>query len=281
MSKILFGKEVLNMDFKNYMAIPGEKPLDNIVTNGGFCGIFRKIGCIGDSLSSGEFESLKGEAKGYHDYFDYSWGQYIARDAGCTVYNFSRGGMSAKEYCTEFAELQDFWNCERRCQAYIIALGVNDVYAADRGEIELGSTADADVNDWRNNKETIIGYYAQIIQRYKEIQPKARFFLMTMPRDVVTPESVNTLMDKHAEELYKLADMFEYCYVIDLRRYAPLYDEEFDKNFRLGGHLNAAGYRLTALMVESYIDYIIRNNPKDFTQIGFVGTPFFNDSEKW
>lgn len=269
------------MDFKNYMAIPGEKPLDNIVTNGGFCGIFRKIGCIGDSLSSGEFESLKGEAKGYHDYFDYSWGQYIARDAGCTVYNFSRGGMTAKEYCTEYAELQDFWNCERRCQAYIIALGVNDVHAADRGEIEHGSTADVDVNDWRNNKETIIGYYAQIIQRYKEIQPKARFFLMTMPQDTTTSDSVNALKDKNTEELYKLAEMFEYCYVIDLRKYAPVYDEAFRENFYLGGHLNAAGYRLTALMVESYIDYIIRNNPKDFSQIGFVGTPFFNDGEKW
>ena len=36
----------------------GEKPLDRIVTDGGFCSIFRRIACIGDSLSSGEFESL-------------------------------------------------------------------------------------------------------------------------------------------------------------------------------------------------------------------------------
>ena len=34
-----------------------EKPLDRIVTDGGFCAIFRKIACIGDSLSSGEFET--------------------------------------------------------------------------------------------------------------------------------------------------------------------------------------------------------------------------------
>ena len=37
---------------------PGEKPLDQLILNGGFCGIFRTIACIGDSLSSGEFESL-------------------------------------------------------------------------------------------------------------------------------------------------------------------------------------------------------------------------------
>ena len=34
-------------------------------------------------------------------------------------------------------------------------------------------------------------------------------------------------------------------------------------------------YRLTALMVESYIDYIIRNNPEDFKQVSFIGTPYY------
>ena len=33
-----------------------EKPLDTLVKDGGFCGIFRRIGCVGDSLSSGEYE---------------------------------------------------------------------------------------------------------------------------------------------------------------------------------------------------------------------------------
>ena len=41
------------------------------------------------------------------------------------------------------------------------------------------------------------------------------------------------------------------------------------------------GYRLTALMIESYIDWIIRNNMEDFKQIGFVGTPYYNENEKW
>ena len=74
-----------------------EKPLDNLVTDGGFTGIFRTIACVGDSLSSGEFESIDDDGKKhYHDYYDYSWGQYMARMAGCTVYNFSKGGMTAK-----------------------------------------------------------------------------------------------------------------------------------------------------------------------------------------
>jgi hypothetical protein len=32
------------------------------------------------------------------------------------------------------------------------------------------------------------------------------------------------------------------------------------------------GYVLIARMVESYVDYIIRHNPEDFNQVGFIGT---------
>lgn len=94
-------------------------------------------------------------------------------------------------------------------------------------------------------------------------------------------EEVKALYAKHREFLYKLTELFENCYVIDLYKYAPIYDEEFKENFYLAGHLNAAGYRLTALMVESYIDYIIRHNHDDFRQIGFVGKEFYNENYKW
>ena len=267
------------MDISKFMKNENEKPLDNLVTNGGFCGIFRTIACIGDSLSSGEFESFEAEEKGYHDYFDYSWGQYIARDAGCTVYNFSQGGMSAKFY-RSFAREKGFFNDEYKSQAYIIALGVNDTSQMLANEVEFGDISDIDLSDYAKNKPTFVGYYAAIIAKYQQIQPKAKFFLMTIPSGIEPPER-EQIYDKHAELLYKLAEMFDNCYVLDFRKYAPVYDEEFRKNFFLGGHMNASGYRLTALMVESYIDYIIRNNPEDFSQAGFIGTPFHNSTAKW
>lgn len=267
------------MNINDFFKKDGEKPLDNIVANGGFCSIFRKIACIGDSLSSGEFESMANGIKGYHDYYDYSWGQYMARDAGCTVYNMSVGGMSVKAY-ENFARERGFYNDEFKSQAYIIALGVNDVSQIIAGEQELGSLDDIDLSDYNKNKPTFAGLYARIIAKYQEIQPKAKFFLMTMPSDG-SDEKRTELYDKHAELLRAMAKLFKNCYVLDLRKYAPEYNDEFKKNFYLAGHLNAAGYRLTALMVESYIDYIIRNNPEDFKQIGFVGTPFHNSDEKW
>ena len=262
------------MEIRKFMKQDGEKPLDNIVSNGGFCGIFRTIACVGDSLSSGEMESMMNGEKGYHDYFEYSWGQLLARDAGCKVYNFSRGGMTAKEYYTSFAEENCFWDEEYKSQAYIIALGVNDVTRALMNEDELGDT-----DDIERENDTFASYYMRIIKKYKELQPKAEFFLMTVPRDT-QDEARNELYDKHGELLYAIAGKLDNCYILDFRKYAPEYDEEFKRNFYLGGHLNAMGYRLTALMVESYIDYIIRNNPEDFKQVGFIGTEYYNETEK-
>lgn len=266
------------MDISKYMANKAERPLDNIVTNGGFCGIFRKIACIGDSLSSGEFESLENGVRGYHDYYEYSWGQFIARDTGSEVLNLSKGGLRADTFFG-LAEEKNYFDDKYKCRAYIIALGVNDITAIINGDLEFGSTKDIDISDWAKNKPTFAGYYGKIIAKYKELQPKAKFFLMTIPRD--NDLKRDEFNNKHAELIYEISNTFDNCYVLDLRKYAPVYDDEFRRNFYLSSHMNAAGYRLTALMVESYIDYIIRNNPEDFSQIGFVGTPHHNSDFKW
>lgn len=45
--------------------------------------------------------------------------------------------------------------------------------------------------------------------------------------------------------------------------------------------MNAMGYKLTADMVATYIDYIINNNYEDFIQIGLVGTGSFDVNVKY
>ena len=57
------------------------------------------------------------------------------------------------------------------------------------------------------------------------------------------------------------------------------FDEAYDNTFRLG-HLTPTGYILTARMIESYIDYIIRKNPKDFAQVAFIGTDLYYCNEE-
>ena len=249
-----------------------ELPLDNIVSDGGYVSIFRTIGCIGDSLSSGEFEAEDdNHNRSYHDFFEFSWGQFIARDAGVKVYNFSRGGMSCKEYMQSFADQIGAFNKEKACHAYIIALGVNDLYNPDV-MIELGS-----IDDLENKKETMSRYYQEIILKYKEIQPHAKFFLVTMPKEIESEKDTKIKQD-YRSLINQIASKYKNTYVIDLYKYGPVYDKTFKDHFYLYGHMNAAGYRFTAKLVESYIDYIIRHDFKAFRQVGFIGKEQYKES---
>ena len=273
------------MDWNNYLFPENEQPLDRLVDGYSRTSIFRTIAFIGDSLSSGEFETRDaGHTVGvenpkylsrlFHRYtgisaaeYRLSWGQYIARKNGLKAYNFSRGGMTAREYLQSFAESRDFWNPDQACQAYVIALGVNDLYNQKQ---EVGTIADVDPTDWRKNGDTFIGNYAAIVSRYKEISPDAKFFFVTFPKDDlwVNPAASQGLCDS----VYALADHFDNAYVIDLYRYAPAYDQQFREQFNLYGHSNASGYILVAQIIDSYIDYIVRHNPKDFNNVPFINT---------
>ncbi len=245
-----------------------EKPLDRLVEGMSNVAIFRTIGFVGDSLSSGEFESENADGThGFHDYYEYSWGQYIARKNGLTARNFSRGGMTAKEYMESFADGNGFWSPSNACQCYVIALGVNDIFGLN---MDIGSVDDVCKEDYRKNKPTLAGYYAMIIARLKAIQPRAKFFLVTMPSE--PQDGKDHLRLSHKELLESFAGFFDNTYVIDLFTYSPAYTASFKEQYYLYGHLNVHGYLLTARMIESYMDYIIRKNPKDFAKVPYIGT---------
>ena len=257
------------MSGNSYLNTSDEKPLDQILENGGATAIFRSIVCIGDSLSSGEFQIPESDDKySYHDFYEYSWGQFIARMTGSRVYNFSKGGMTARWYCTEFADENGLWDKEKAAQCYIIALGVNDVASIIENRCEFGTAADIN-KDYHENKKTFVGYYAAIISRYKEISPYAKFFLVTCPKDDKTREE---LYETHRKLLYDISEIFDNTYVIDLRQYAPEYDDNFKEIYYLYGHMAPLGYYYTAKIISSYIDYIIRKNPKDFKTVGLINT---------
>ncbi len=258
------------MDITKFYAIPGEGPLDELKPHGGFFGIFRTVACVGDSLSSGEMESLdEAGNKGYHDYYEYSWGQYMARAVGNTVYNFSRGGMSAKWYLDSFGAERDLWNPDKAAQAYIVALGCNDVVNQRQ---PMGTIDDVDMDVTEGPMpETFAGYYGRVLAKYRAISPKSRLFLMTMPRRAADDPERAAIREAHAQLLRQMSEKIPFCYVIDLHRHAPVHDEEVYRNLYMGGHMNAGGYQLTAWQTMTYIDWIIRNNPEDFAQVAFIG----------
>ena len=77
-----------------------------------------------------------------------------------------------------------------------------------------------------------------------------------------------------AEAIRAFCEKTRNTYVLDLRKYGPNHDRKFNDNFFLSGHMTPTGYMIMSKMIMSYIDYIIRNNPDDFAQAGFIGTPY-------
>lgn len=254
--------------------------LDEIMRDKRWCSIFRKITCIGDSLSSGEYESLTEEGKrGYHDFFEYSWGQFIAREIGAEVINASRGGMTAKEFIEGgFGDWSGCFGVDKASQAYIIALGVNDAGAP----YETGTVADICDEDYKKNAATFAGYYGAIIQRIKLVQPKAKIFLVTEPCD---PGTTDERKQKYAEQralLFDMAKKFEHTFVLDLYERAPVYDAELRKKLFCGGHMNACGYLFTARLIMDLMDEIIESDFEEFSQVGFIGKGgMYNCEQKW
>ena len=245
-----------------------EKPLDHIVEGYSYTSILRNIAFVGDSLSSGEFETFNSEDKPcYHDMYEYSWGQFIARKNGLTAYNFSCGGMTAKFYAEYYAAAKGFWSTDKACKAYVIALGVNDIY---NNKMEVGSLEDIDSEDYKKNKPTFAGFYAQIISKYKEICPEAKFFFVTFPKE---DDAEKQKMAQDVRKLlYDFSEHFDNCYVLDIYEYGPVFDEKFKERYFLHGHMNPMGYLLFAKMIDSYMDYIIRHNMDDFKFTGLINS---------
>ncbi len=257
----------MNLDL--FTVTPGENPLDKLKDNCGFAGIFKSIGIIGDSLSSGEFEyhDKAGDIV-YHDMYEYSWPAVLERLTGTAYHNYSRGGMSAKEFYESWAEQNNFWQWN---QAYIIALGNNDVFVLNH---PVGCADDIHPDNPDANPDTFFGNMGRIISKLKTIEKDARIFLVSMQRR--GEAEGDPIICAIAEEMKKICGLFSFTYVIDMSHYGPVYDEEMRKTFAMGFHPNAMGYYSYALMIGNYMDYIIRSNPKDFFEVPFIGKGYKN-----
>ncbi len=252
----------MNLDL--FTLTPGEKPLDNLKATCGFAGIFKEIGIIGDSLSAGEFESHDEHGNiVYHDMYEYSWSAVLQRLTGTVCHNYSRGGMTAREYYESWADKNDFWQWN---QAYIIALGNNDVFVCGH---PVGSVEDIHPQAPESNPDTFFGNMGRIVSKLKSMEKDARIFLVSMQRR--GEEAGDPIICGIADEMKKMCRLFSYTYLIDMAHDGPVYDEEMRKTFAMGFHPNAVGYYSYGLMIGNYIDYLIRKNPDDFFEVPFIG----------
>lgn len=236
-----------------------ETPFEHNFRVPGYTAIIRSWGFIGDSLCSGEMECFEGETRKFVDMYEYSWGQQICRLCGSEGYNYSSGGQTAQGWI--YSQERGWGKAKTNPhQAYIIALGVNDASQAIKGNIET----DVDFDNYENNANTFAGNYCGIIQRIRSVSRRSIIFVVSDPKNNELNDIIKATPSK-----------FKNVFLIDLTSLIPLYSNaEFNKKYKMNGHLNAAGYLFTAYMFMHYIDYIIQKNPAIFTDIALWDTNY-------
>ena len=226
---------------------------------------FLHVGVIGDSLASGESVYKENDTNHYVDIYEHSWGQYMSRMSGNTYYNFSAGGMTTRSWIyTSSKGYALASDGNHPCEGYIIGLGENDYRFVD-----IGTSNDIDTSDYNNNADTFYGNYAGIIQRMKELYPKAKFFLLTMPSKESNRAPYNTA-------IRYIANLFDNCYLIDLENDYIRYFEEGSFIFynSRGSHYNAVAYNYIAQLMSRWISKIMKENISQFRQVEFINTNY-------
>lgn len=240
-------------------------PLSVIRDTPGMGRIFRKVIFLGDSLSSGEHEIVKDDGStGYIDLFDFSFGQQAGRLLNAEAVNLSVGGLTAQTNYQAFSEKMS--DPENIGTLYNIYLGTNDLY---KKPYEIGTIADINQTDPSKNANTFCGWYAKIIQRIQEVQPRARITCMTLPKPAKEPDEMVTLNDA----IRSIVNLYDNCYLIDLYKYAEQETSAWRRHYGSGhGHLNAMGYVRYAQYFVTYLDWIINQNPSEFLDVALIGT---------
>lgn len=251
-------------------------PLETIITSTSMACVFPRIACIGDSLTKGGMEWTSG-SEGIIDYAAYSYPTHMQRILDNTVHNMGSSGACAssedgvKSYnrWNDIATSKNWLTDTYKCEAYIIALGTNDI--GYLGSFTGDVSADIDTSDYNSNALTSVGGYAKIIQRIRELQPRAKIFCVTIPH---TRNSESTRTDANIK-IRAIAEMFG-CFIIDLEKYGVQPDDvaKWKAIYYNKGHLNCLGYKQYADMICTYIDWLMRNNPRDFYDIPAIETDY-------
>lgn len=254
-----------------------QNPLSKIITDGGLAGLIESYACGGDSLTQGVFDRTNSTSMDFEATKYYSYPSQLSRITGSKVFNLGNAGATAcnsQQSISEWhswlqtANQKKWFTDEFKPKAYIFSIGTNDIgyYGSFTGDVET----DIDINDYNNNDTTTsVGGLATMIQKARELQPKAIIFVETIDNT----RNIKTTRDEANEKIRAIAQKLD-CYLIDMAKYWISEEEakEWMAKYQNGGHLNALGYLLKTQARITYIDWIIRNNPDKFKQIQFIGT---------
>lgn len=230
--------------------------------------IFHTIGVVGDSLASGQ--GRIDDYTHYHDFYDFSWPQCMARQYGNTVYNFTKSGLNTRTWLTNAMGWPLASDGSHAAVCYIIGLGANDVAL---GASYVGSSADINLNDYTQNADTYYGNYARIISMLRTLEPRSYIFVCTNPvygSDAEVRAALN-------EAVRYMPTIFDRVYLIE-NDVSDFTGNSFISRNEVRSHYTPAAYKYIANYIGSKMSEIIYANPEDFYWVNLVGTQYADPS---
>ena len=240
--------------------LQGATPTDY---NGRDCSAFRKILCIGDSLTQGVFNYDEIEGETFTANSEHSYPSNLRRISGCETVNMGVGGITSDGWYERFKDDEKVAGCD----CCIIALGVND-----NGDTLESVSRSAFIN---------------IINLVKSKNPQIKIFLSGIINGKSYSASDNSqnyyAKDQFIRSLYEeLWANDNQVFFMDMVKYGHLQSLISDSsisypidNYNMG-HFSAYGYWRLAMDFYNYISYIMAHDEENvFRNIQFIGTNFY------
>ena len=220
-------------------------PSNPCLYKGNSARVFKKILCIGDSLTEGAFNYGAGGENAFIDK-TLSYPTFLKVLTGRDTFNAGDAGESTKSWWTlhQNDDLSGYDAC-------IIELGLNDV----AGQPSVQCTSQERIEAVGN-----------IISKLKSENTGIKIFISTLLNIYhgTNHESVNS-------DLRSIVENNSDCYLLDISVYGTLSKQLPDRFV----HLTALGYEKMALNYFNYMSYIIDNDVNnDFAFIQYIGTNY-------
>lgn len=220
--------------------------VDDLENSINYIPMFRNIGIVGDSLSSGEIAYSDDSGNHFIDRFDSSWLSIIGRNNGINVSHYSQGGMTAKAWSENAGDKKANLLADESKNAYFIALGTNDISES----YPLGNVSDT------LSTNSFVGYFKNIIDVVHTKAPNAVVFLVSTYNN-----SVNGI--SYSNMILEIANLYDYCFFVDFVNHTDIYTSTGGVWSNLG-HFTSIGYVKVAKIIEKLLNKIVDENKNYF-----------------
>ena len=223
--------------------------------------LFDSIGVVGDSYASGAYGESSGATTAV-DHMSRSWPQILARRNGCSVTNYTKGGISTRTFITNSTIGLPALLADTPKELYILALERNDYNIEYRGESGyLGAITDITNYSLGSYPDTFYGNYATIIENIMNHAPSAKIVMMTGDY-----KSTNTLGVSYNNAVEAIAEHYGLPCMVQLDE--PFFDSDYYRTqWAAGGHPSAIIYSGMETAIERMFDKCVADNKSYFTYL--------------